>query len=238
MDDECTRYRLPRQVFTQEIQEIISREMKKQDIDLAPLPKKNLKELVEVSKIILEKGVPDHLVVKKLSSKLGYGVFLHPDADPITIGSLIAPYSGEVNMAPQNEPDDSAYAFAAISDILLKKEEHPLIDQTRKYHPNRHYVLNLDAKDRGNFTRFINHSIQPNIEAEFFKVSKNALGLKKSPIEVFYRASKKIMPGEQLLVCYEDEEETYWKPFNIKPFPMTPQTFTLDDKLNIIKSDR
>lgn len=238
MDDECTRYRLPRQVFTQEIQEIISREMKKQDIDLASLPKKNLKELVEVSKVIIEKGVPDHLIVKRLSDELGYGVFLHPDADPITKGTLIAAYSGEVSMAPQNEPDDSAYAFAAISDILLKKEEHPLIDKARKYHPSRRYVLNLDAKDRGNFTRFINHSVQPNIEAEFFKVSKNALGLKKSPIEVFYRVSKKIMPGEQLLVCYEDEEESYWKPFKIKPFPMTPQTFTLDDKLNIMKSDR
>lgn len=236
-DEESTNYKLPRQVFAQELTPIVSREIKKQDIDLAPLPKKNLKELLEVSKIIIDKGIPDNLIVKKLEGDLGYGVFLHPDADPITRGTLIAPYSGEISISPQNEPDDSAYAFATITDVTLKKDEQAAFDKERKFHPNRLYVLNLDAKNRGNFTRYINHSVLPNLEAEIFRVSRNSLGLKKSPIEVFYRAAKKIQPGEQLLVCYEDEEESYWKPFKIKPFPMTPQTFILNDNLEVIKTD-
>ncbi len=232
------KYKLPRQIYVQDVSKIVAREIKEQEIDLAPLPRKNLKELVAVSEVILEKGLPEKFILKKLEGHehLGYGLFLRPDAEPILKGELIAPYSGELSISPQNDPDDSAYAFAPLSDILLKKAEQATFDKKKKFHPKRLYALNLDAEKKGNFTRYINHSSKPNIEAEIFKVPKNSFGLEPSPLEVFYRAKKKILPGEQLLVCYEDEEESYWKPFKIKPLHMTPKTFTLDKSLKIKRS--
>ncbi|MCH9633596.1 MAG: hypothetical protein S4CHLAM7_03240 [Chlamydiae bacterium] len=231
-------YKLPRQIFTQDVSEIITREIEEQDIELAALSKKNLKELLEVSEIIKEKGLPDRYVLKKLKGDLGYGLFLKPGSEPIQKGELIAPYAGEVSVAPQNEPDNSAYAFAPLSDILLNKKEQNTFDKKRKFSPRRLYTLNLDAEKQGNFTRYINHSTAPNIEAEIFRVSKNAFGLETSPLEVFYRAKTKILPGQQLLVCYEDEEESYWKPFKIEPFHMTPKTFTVDASLNLIQNKK
>ena len=43
-------------------------------------------------------------------------------------------------------------------------------------------------------------------------------GLAPAAIEVIYCVKKTIRPGEQLLVSYEDGENSYWKAFGIKPF--------------------
>ncbi|HSX03666.1 MAG TPA: SET domain-containing protein-lysine N-methyltransferase [Rhabdochlamydiaceae bacterium] len=224
---------MPRQIINKEISRLISREVRKQNIYVLNASKKLLKEIVKISFEIKKRGLPKHLVLKKLPKKLGFGIFLHPEAEPILKGEMIAPYSGEVAFVPQYLPDDSVYAFAPISEILFTKTDQALFDGKRSFHPKRLYQLNVDSVKKGNFTRFINHSDKPNIRAEFFKIPSNSYGLSPSPLEVVYLAKKKIHPGEQLLVCYEGDGGSYWGALGIKPIPVEPKTFQLDSFLRL-----
>lgn len=231
------KYKLARPIFTKEVSKVIVREMKKQKLVLSKTTRDNLEELAEVSHIIEERGLPEYLVCKKLPGKLGRGIFLHPEARPILKGEIIASYSGDVSLVPMNKPSLEAYTFAPLEEISLTKKEQAFFDKKAKYHPNRYYSLQINAKKNGNFTRFINHSNKPNVSACMLCVPKNRYGLSPASLEVIYMAKRNIYPGEQLLVCYEDEEETYWGVFKIKPFPMTSKTFTLSPALKVIKKD-
>lgn len=214
--------------------QLISREIKRLKIATVRPTLREMKELSHACKAIRLTGLPENLVCKKLPGKLGFGIFLHPKAKPLVKGQIIAAYAGKAEFVAQNVPDDSAYAFAPLSDMLLTKEEQKLYDPKRKYHPRRLYSLNIDAVKIGNFTRYINHSEKPNISAELFRISKNKLGVLVSPIEVVYLVKKKILPGEQLLVSYEGEEKSYWSALGIKPDPVTPKTYRLSSELKII----
>lgn len=210
--------------------------MRKQKYSAPRASKKQLIEIAEIAKTIQKKGLPKYLICKKLSDKLGYGIFLHPDAEPILKGQVIGCYSGEVSLVPQNLDCDGSYAFTPIENIHLTKNEQALYDKKRRFHPRRLYSLMVDAIKKGNFIRFINHSDKPNIIADLLAIPKNPYGLDPTPIEVVYIAKKTIRPGEQLLVSYEDGEQCYWKPLNITPFPMTAKTFRLNASLEIIQS--
>ena len=199
--------------------------------------RKILKELAPILEDIQTRGLPKYLVLKKLRGKLGFGVFLHPEAKPILKNEPIAPYAGAVTISPQNQGGDSDYAFALITDMKLTRKEQHDWDPTRKYHPRRLYSIDLDAQETGNFTRFINHSEKPNIEAQLVRIPANSLSLEPAPFEIFYMAKKTIRPGEQLLVCYDGKDNSYWGALNIKPFPMTPKTFKLNSSLQVIESN-
>jgi hypothetical protein len=227
------KYRLSRPCVPSEYLGIVRRAIRKQKIEIPRATKQEVRELARISKTIEKKGLPSHLVCKKLKGKLGRGIFLHPNAKPIMRGEVIASYAGDVTLIPQNRSDDSDYAFFLMADIVLTKEEQRVVDQSSKYHPRRLYALDLDAIKRGNFTRFINHSEKPNVEAHLLKIPRNSSGLAESPLEIIYIAKRTIRPGEQVLVCYEDEEKGYWGVMQIVPFPMTAQTFRLDSSLNI-----
>jgi len=227
------KFRLPRSVFPKEAHRIIAREIRKQKISVVRATQKNLKELANICCAIEERGLPENLVCKKLPKGLGFGIFLHPKADPILKGQIIGPYSGKTSLIPQNAPDDSAYAFAPITDILLSKKEQAFFDPKRRYHPKRFYALDVDAVKDGNFIRFINHSEKPNVEAHLFRIPSNPYGLAPSPIEVIYVAKKTIHPGQQILVSYEGEDQSYWKHLKIKPVPITPDTFHLSFSLKV-----
>jgi hypothetical protein len=228
------KYKLPQPILTPHMIKLISREIKRLKIGTVRPTKREMQELAAVCKAIRSTGLPKNLVCKKLPGKLGSGIFLHPNAEPLAKGQIIAAYAGKVELVAQNVPDDSAYAFAPLSDMLLTKEEQHLYDPKRRYHPRRLYSLNIDAVKSGNFTRYINHSEKPNISAELFRISKNKLGVSVSPIEVVYLVKKKILPGEQLLVSYEGEEKSYWSALGIQPDPVTPKTYRLSKSLQII----
>jgi hypothetical protein len=229
------KFKLPRQNINQDLAKIISREVRKQDWLISRVSKKNLMEIVEVSKAIAKDGLPKYLVCKKLSKDLGHGIFLHPEAEPIIKGQVIALYAGEVSVVPKNDPEEGgAYAFTPVENMVLTKEEQ--IRFTKKYRPRCRYSFKVDALKKGNFTRFINHSEKPNVEARTVYIPRNSLGLAPFPAEVLYIAKKTIRPGEQLLVCYEEGENCYWIDPKIKPFSMTSKTFLLDSKLRIRKS--
>lgn len=220
-------FRLPRQIITLELKRIVSREMRKQNLSFARPSKKDLLHMLRLTRTIKNKGLPSYLVRKKLKGKLGYGIFLRPDAKPILKGDIIAPYAGEVSLTPQNESDDDAYAFDALDNMHLTKDEQKIFDKKNRYHPRRLYALKIDGFKKGNFTRFVNHSEKPNVVADALTIPKNRFNLSPMPIEIVYIAKKTIRPGEQLLVCYEDEEKSYWSALNIKPFPLTPQTYII-----------
>ncbi|MEI8300747.1 MAG: SET domain-containing protein [Chlamydiota bacterium] len=228
------RFKLPRQLLDDQIKKILYREMKSQGLNLATLPKKYIQDLIKVMTTVEQKGLPSHLVCKKLPHNLGSGIFLHPDSQPLLRGQVISFYAGEVMVLPQNLPDDGGYAFSLVEDMhLTKKEQHDL-DKTATYHPRRLYSAKLDAFKKGNFTRFINHSDTPNVEAQMLAIPKNFGKLTSSPCEIIYFVKKRIYPGEQLLVCYEAGGKTYWKPSKIKPFSMTSKTFQLDHNLKVV----
>lgn len=224
------KFKLSRQTLSKELIAIISREIRRQKISVPRVTRKEMQELAEISQLIETKGLPSNLVRKKLSKKLGYGIFLHPDAAPLEKGCVIASYSGKVSLIRQRVFDDGSYAFTPIEDILLKANEQRLFDKTSCFRPKRLYSLKVDALKQGNFTRFINHSAQPNVVAYTLAVPANPYGLVPGPIEVVYFAKKRIMPGEQLLVSYEEGEKCYWGAKGIKPLPMTPKTFRLTKK--------
>ena len=232
------RYKLPRQNLNPNLNEIIFREIKNQKVVTQRASKIKLKEIAEISRLIQKSGLPNYLVRKKLPGGLGHGIFLHPKAKPLKRGQVIAPYSGEVTIMPQSGSSDSDYIFSLISNIRMTKKEQLLLDKGQKYHPRRLYSLDLDAEKMGNFTRFINHSEKPNIAAHLLRVPTNSYGLSPSSLEIVYIAEKTIRPGEQLLVCYEDEAKSYWGVMKIKPTPITPQTFQLDVSLKLLKLNK
>jgi hypothetical protein len=228
------KYKLARPVFSDALTQLLERELKKQKTYLSKASDKVLEQMAKLIPVIKKQGLPSAFILKKLPDPMGSGVFLRPNAEPLFKGTLIGSYGGEAYISVQNSPDDSAYAFAPLEDMLLLKQEQELLDPKRKFHPRRLYMMNIDAEKKGNFTRFINHSQEPNIEARILKVPKNRYGLSPSPCEVIYFVKKKINPGEQLLVCYEDEEGSYWGPLKLKPEPLFAKTFTVNTQLKLI----
>ncbi len=229
------KFLLKRQEISQELKDFGAKKMRKHKVYVPRASQKILKSLLTVLEEIEKNGLPKYLVHKKLKKGLGYGIFLHPEAKPILKGDVIGPYSGEVSLSPQNELNTSDYIFSLMLGLHLTRKEQRLWDPKRCYRPRRLYSIDLDACKKGNFTRFINHSEKPNIEAKFLRIPKNSLGLAPAPFEVFYVAKKTIRPGEQLLVCYEGaEDKSYWGALNIKPFPMTPQTFQINASLELV----
>lgn len=230
------KYKLPRQIIDQKIIDTIVKEARKQNINTLRATTTHLKEIAKIAHAIETRGLSEHLLCKKLPHELGYGIFLHPKAKPILKGQIIAPYAGEISFVPKNLADDALYAFESLSNILLSKEMQARFDNKRRFHPRRLYAMQVDALKKGNFTRFINHSHKPNVIAELFSIPPNAYGLAPSPIEVIYLAKKTIQPGEQLLVSYDGDDDSYWGPRDVKPIPITPKTFRLDSSLKVIGS--
>lgn len=229
------KYRLARIAFDPILNKLVSREERKQKSS-TKMSKKTLLELSEICKAVKTNGMPDYLVCKKLSKHLGSGIFLHPEAKPLKKGQIIGPYSGILNVSPQNASGDSCYVFSLMCDMHLNKEEQKLLDKKASYRPNRLYAIDIDAEKTGNFIRFVNHSDKPNVEAALFSVPRNSLGLTPSPLEIFYVAKRTIYPGEQLLICYEAGDNSYWTNLDVEPTPMTPKTFLLSKNLRLTKS--
>ena len=229
------RYNLPRPEFSSELVSILKREVDRQNIELDKLTIKQKRQFQEVNEEILEKSIPHRYVLKKLPSKLGSGIFLHPSEKAMQKGEVIASYSGSVSIAPQNlEDEGGSYVFSPLDKILLTREEQKKYDRKNQYHPKRYYYLKIDASKKGNFTRYINHSEQPNVVACLSHIKDN-YG-KETVCEVIYMCKNKILPGEQLLVSYEDGEESYWKAMGFSPKLVLPDTFKLNSKLELIST--
>lgn len=76
-------------------------------------------------------------------------------------------------------------------------------------------MLYVNAKKGGNFTRFINHSYIPNVDAHSVYNKKDGLW------HVLYRANQDIQPHSQLLTNYGSD---YWDTRNVEPVDLTPDS--------------
>ena len=226
---------MPRQRLDAKTAILLTKEIRKQKLHVTRASKQRMGEMVAISRWIQKQGLPKYLVCRKLPGKLGRGIFLRANAKPIERHQMIAPYAGDISVVPEYAEDDSAYVFSPVSKFRLSREEQRLFDPKGCYHPRRLYSIKLDALRRGNFTRFINHSEEPNIIACAFRTpQRNPFGLEAAPIEIVYIAKRRIYPGEQLLISYEPEEKSYWGAFGIRPYPMTAKTFQIAPSLRLI----
>lgn len=96
---------------------------------------------------------------------------------------------------------------------LIKCTYLPEGTSTKK-HP---WDIVVDATNRGNISRFINHGGKENSNATFIR--EGCFNEKVTAINVY--ATKEIEEGEQILCDYG--YESYWKKLNITPIQLTPQ---------------
>jgi hypothetical protein len=134
----------------------------------------------------LENGLHPKVVVKKISDEIGLGVFA---AERIRGASFAGEYTGVVREKKMKLVRDNFYCTRyTVWQMGWKK-----------------FVL--DAEEKGNFTRFINHSEQPNLGLQ-------TIYWRGVPRMIFV-ALKDIEAGDQLSFNYGN---LFWKECKKKPF--------------------
>ncbi len=116
--------------------------------------------------------------IRFINEIIGYGVFAEKE---ILANTYIGEYTGDLRKRTFWEDKKNKYLFEYYLGELM----------TSKYL--------IDAQERGNHTRFINHSDYPNVEP----IAVIAEGI----LRIIFFSKRKIAPGEQL--CY-DYGEGYW----------------------------
>jgi hypothetical protein len=122
---------------------------------------------------------------------MGLGLFA---AEALPKGTLIGEYTGivraavEFRLTDEPEPDDSDEPRRFPTDYAWGYPECLPGPE-----------LEIDAAEAGNELRFVNHSFRPNLAVEHTAVGNRWA--------VFFIASRRIRPGEQLLADYGEE---YW----------------------------
>lgn len=126
----------------------------------------------------IESGFHTQVSIEWIHPKVGYGVFAR---ERIKKCSYVGEYTG---MVRENE----RIYFAPLNDYCYK---YPVIDRLGRF-----FVI--DAT-QGNFTRYINHSYQPNLEPLYAFID--------GFYHLIFRTLRQIAPGEQLLYNYG---QGYW----------------------------
>lgn len=120
-----------------------------------------------------------------INDDVGYGVFAEQD---IKKGQMIGEYTGIVKKVNfSNKPQDYDYAWG--------------------FPPPTKGII--DAKDAGNFTRFINHSNRPNIDMAYVPINNRW--------HLAYVANQDIKKDQQLLANYG---RPYWRGRGIRPYDL------------------
>jgi len=122
--------------------------------------------------------------IKKINETVGYGVYTDRD---LKQGDFLGVYSGVVKT--RTPEDSSDYSFRLDLDFQWA----------------------VDAKDKGNFTRFVSHSYNPNVDAVgiFYK------GMQY----IVFVANVYIPKGQQLFINYG---HGYWNARGVLPQEMNP----------------
>ena len=181
-----------------------------------------LKKGEEIQKL----GLPQNLYLAHVNPQVNEGIFLKPNSDPIQEGSLIGIYTGLYELVESDISTGTAYAYDVAQGISLKKQERQHVSRPQSKDKKIDFAIQTNAKEKGNFTRYINHSsLQPNVEAVVSKLPNGRM-------EILLFCLKTIHPGEQLLSNYGGQ---YWKTLQIIPNDIRPSTYTLTTR-NTIKS--
>ncbi len=198
--------------------------------ELNKLSKREVVELDRAITLSANTGAYPGIRISSLSGSLGQGVFLDPDGGSIKKETVLGIYSGEykVFQIDHLEGADLSYAFELTEIISLDKKEHlEFFGNLDRYTDPGDYVVYCDAKEKGNWSRYLNHGGRyANCEAELVRYPPGGkMGADTEQWIVIVRASKRINPGEQLLLNYG---RNYWKKYGITPSPVKPTTFTIN----------
>jgi hypothetical protein len=135
----------------------------------------------------VRRGFTADVYLAKVNDQIGHGLFAN---QPIYVGDIIGEYTGVVEPSKGNdEAAKNPYLYRYLTGGDGKQERYE-----------------INAREKGNYTRFINHSEYPNAQS----------------IEVFVDgawhallvATKPLQPGNQILFDYG---EGYWGPGRARP---------------------
>jgi SET domain-containing protein len=126
--------------------------------------------------LCLKKEIP--YLIKKVNPLVGYGVFA---TSKISELSFIGEYTGVVRKRRFWGEFSNDYVFS----YSIEPHDTPWV---------------IDAREKGNFTRFINHSYEPNLTAKWI--------ISGGVAHIILFANRLIYPGEQLTYDYGPK---YWK---------------------------
>jgi len=110
--------------------------------------------------------------VKATGDIMGLGLYLRPTIQqPIKKGELLGEYLGHLIPPDMNVRGmDSSYFFDLPG------------------------VAVIDARRKGNYTRFANHHCKPNVHASMAMIGRRSM--------ILFRAARNLIPGEQLFIDY------------------------------------
>jgi len=126
----------------------------------------------------MEKSSRDFFYIRWINRYLGYGIFAARTLPALT---YIGEYAGEVKKRNNRDNRHNDYVFS-----------YDLCGKATRYC--------IDAKKKGNFTRFLNHSESPNLTSRWV--------IKEEITHIIFFSNQTIPKGRQLTYCYGP---WYWR---------------------------
>jgi hypothetical protein len=126
----------------------------------------------------IEKKECSHIYLRWIDSYIGYGIFASREIPALT---YIGEYTGVVKLRRKRKNRFNDYVFGYVTG----PKETPFV---------------IDAQDKGNFTRFINHSNTPNLNSRWV--------ITRGVTRIILFSNRLILKGTQLTYDYGN---TYWR---------------------------
>ena len=126
----------------------------------------------------VEQGIRPKLVLKKVNPIVGVGIFAEEAIGALT---YIGEYAGLVKKRQRFRDRHNNFVFGYVIGL----SETPYV---------------IDAREKGNFTRFINHSYEPNLLSRWF--------IHDGFCHIIFFTKRSILAGEQLTYDYGPY---YWR---------------------------
>lgn len=173
---------------------LIGKEIESEYVALYPGRARNLKKLYECVLDQLNDDYRPALYLRYINEMVGFGAFAQ---EPIEDGQFVIEYTGML-VDDDDCKEDGDYAME-VGKRYLKDGERTL--------------LSIDAYERGNFSRFINHSFHPNLTS--MTIYNPGDGL----FHLVFHAEENIAKDQQLFISYG---RGYWESRNIEPIDLNP----------------
>jgi len=136
---------------------------------------------------IVQKGINKKLMVNYVTKAKGFGVFA---LEEIKKDEFVCEYIGEIM--------DKNTAYEKIESNNLRKKNNYVL-QVREVYKNIVVNTFIDAEEKGNVSRFINHSCDPNMFFDIVRINHFI------PQVAFY-SKRDIKIGEELTFTYIDSD--------------------------------
>ncbi len=153
-----------------------------------------------------ENGLPGYIELR-YNRQLGYGVFATMN---LPAHERLALYPGRYSLESQTAtppPPYSRYTFAIWADIWLPpqyfeglRDAGYLRTLNTEHDPQELFLFQIDAEEEGNWSRFVNHSNEPNAYVTLCRIADPISG--KLLIVPILVTKRHIGPGEQITIDY------------------------------------